>query len=182
MSHASIENAKVKKKIREALFTLLKKKKLSEITVTDIVTQAGVARASYYRNYDSKERIVEDYIDVLHDDIMSQIKLSDSYEIFAYDNIVDGFEKALTYFLQKKSYVMSIYQNGFGNLIQALLDRYIEEFVGDMPASSIERYKLYFISGAVGNILVHWLASGAVESPYEVAKIAANYLRGDILK
>lgn len=181
MSHGSIENAKVRRKIREALFSLLKKKKFSEITVTDIVTEASVARASYYRNYETKESIVEDFIDVLHDDIMSKIELSADYEIFDYDNVVDGFEKALTYFLQNKSYVITLYQNGFGNLIQELLNRYVEEFVGDMPSHSIDRYKLYFISGAVGNILVHWLEGGAIESPYEVARIAAGYLRGDIL-
>lgn len=117
-------------------------------------------------------------MNVLHDDIMSHIEVTDGYEIFDYDNAVDGFEKSLTFFLQKKSYIVTLYQNGFGNLIQEMLDRYLEDFIGDMPASSIERYKLYFISGAVGNILLHWLDTGAVESPYEMAKAAADYFRG----
>lgn len=181
MSHGSIENAKVKRKITESLFMLLKKKKFSEITVTDIVSTAGVARASYYRNFDCKEAIIEEYMDMIHHEIIPESELTDDFDIFSYERIITGFERSLTYFLKNKSYILILYKNGFGSLIQEILNRYIEDVAGDMPCDSIERYKLYFIAGAVFNVLVQWLENGAVESPLEIATACADFLSGKIV-
>jgi hypothetical protein len=62
-----------------------------------------------------------------------------------------------------------------------ILNCYIEEVAGDMARSSIERYKPYFVTGAAFNILIKWLEDGAVESPLEMAKACARFLRGDIV-
>ena len=51
-------NVEAKNKIVQALFTLLKKKRFSEITVTDLIKEAKVARATYYRNFECKEDII----------------------------------------------------------------------------------------------------------------------------
>ena len=51
-------NLRVKKNITEALFALMDKKDFSKITVTDIIEEAKVARASFYRNYESKEDLL----------------------------------------------------------------------------------------------------------------------------
>ena len=51
-------NRMVKIKISRALIKLMDQMPFSDITVTDIVKTAGVARASYYRNFDSKEEVL----------------------------------------------------------------------------------------------------------------------------
>ena len=51
-------NRETKVRITYALVSLLASKKLSDISVTDIVERAGVARASYYRNFSSKEDVL----------------------------------------------------------------------------------------------------------------------------
>lgn len=71
-------NQKVKRKIENALFTLLNRKNFSTITVTDIVQTAGVARASYYRNFRSKEQIIETYMANQRHDIADLITFSES--------------------------------------------------------------------------------------------------------
>ena len=50
-----------------------------------------------------------------------------------------------------------------------------------MPQNSIEHYKLYFISGAVFNVLIQWLQNGAIESPREIAKACVRFLSGGII-
>ena len=65
-------NLRVKNAISEALLALMHEKSFSEISITEIIERAGVARASFYRNYESKE-------DVLHkliDDILDKLKQS----------------------------------------------------------------------------------------------------------
>lgn len=181
MSKAEIENKRVKKQITEGLFSLMKRKPFSEITVTDIVTEANVARASYYRNFENKEAIIEHAIDELREELMQDIKYEDDALIFKEENVREGFEKALTSCLVIKSDLLTLYHNGFGSLIQSTFNRYIIEFAGNMPVHSIDRYKLYFIAGAVTNVLIEWLNEGAKEAPREIAAICVKYLTGGLL-
>ncbi len=182
MSHGSIENERVKRSIREAVFALLRKKNFSEITVTDIVSEAGVARASYYRNYESKEDILKDYVRSLNEEIIvsSDREIEKSGALNS-EKMASGLEKAFSVFLKNKSYILALCLNGFESYIQDLLDEEIEKLAGDMPANSTDRYKLYFISGSNNNILIHWLKNGAVESPYEIAKVCTKYLKNGVL-
>lgn len=94
MSKASMDNQRVKKRIAEGLFALLRKKAFSEITVTDIVREADVARASYYRNFDSKEQIIEAAMDDLRDQLLGDVDYDDDEQIFDRENARAGFEKA----------------------------------------------------------------------------------------
>lgn len=181
MSKASMDNMRVKKRITEGLFSLLHKKPFSEITVTDIVKESKVARASYYRNFENKEQIIEAAMDSLRDELMSDIWYDDDEHIFNQENARVGFEKALTCCLVKKSDLLTLYHNGFGSLIQQTFNRYIMEFAGNMPANSTERYKLYFIAGAVTNVLIEWLNDGAKEPPREIAELCVRYFSGGIL-
>lgn len=181
MSKASMDNQRVKNQITEGLFSLLRKKSFSEITVTDIVKEANVARASYYRNFQNKEEIIEAAMDSLRDELMADIHYDDDEHIFNQENARTGFEKALTCCLVKKSDLLTLYHNGFGSLIQQTFNRYIMEFAGNMPVNSVERYKLYFISGAVTNVLIEWLNEGAKEPPREIAALCVSYFTGGIL-
>lgn len=181
MSKASMDNRRVKNQITKGLFSLLRKKPFSEITVTDIVKESNVARASYYRNFENKEQIIEAAMDSLRDELMRDIKYDDDENIFNQDNAGAGFEKALTCCLVRKADLLTLYHNGFGSLIQQTFNRYIMEFAGNMSINSVDRYKLYFISGAVTNVLIEWLNEGAKEPPREIAALCVSYFTGGIL-
>lgn len=174
-------NNRVKKQIIDAFFTLLRKKTFSEITITDIVTEAKVSRASYYRNYNSKEAIIENALDNLRDEILKDVDYSDDAHIFKKENVLFRLSRAFTLCFSMKSDLLTLYNNGFGNLIQQVFNRYVIEFAGNMPASSIERYKLYFLSGATVNILYEWIVEGAKESPEEIAEICVRCMEGGLL-
>lgn len=51
-----------KEKMKKALIRLLAKKPFLEITVTDLVNEADVARASFYRMYSSLDGVVDDVL------------------------------------------------------------------------------------------------------------------------
>ena len=91
MSKASMDNMRVKKQITEGLFSLLRKKPFSEITVTDIVKESNVARASYYRNFQNKEEIIESAMDSLRDELMADIQYDDNEHIFNQGNARAGY-------------------------------------------------------------------------------------------
>lgn len=51
-------NRRVKESITTTLLHLLNQKSISEISISEIISKAGVARASFYRNYSSKENVI----------------------------------------------------------------------------------------------------------------------------
>ena len=68
ISEKSLENLKrfnqenkaiTRESIEISLLQLLEKKDLKKITISELVQRAGVSRAAFYRNYDSKEEILE---------------------------------------------------------------------------------------------------------------------------
>jgi len=179
MDKRLIENIRVKKSIEEAMFELLKKKKFSEITVSDIINVSCVARASYYRNYDSKEAVIKSFIERLRDEVEQSVHFSESKsEFFNHTNLVASLE----YYLKYKYYILQLYDNGFGLLIQDMINRFVEEILGDMPSSSVERYEIYMITGAWFNTLICWLKNGAKESPNEIVHVFLKFLLGSRIK
>ena len=51
-----------KEKLKQAVLRLLEKKHFLDITVTDLVNEAGVARASFYRLFSSIDGVVDDVL------------------------------------------------------------------------------------------------------------------------
>ena len=58
MNRVNCTNIIVKESITQALLILMESKDFQKITITEIVNKAGVARMSFYRNYDSKEDVI----------------------------------------------------------------------------------------------------------------------------
>ncbi|MGN1227180.1 MAG: TetR/AcrR family transcriptional regulator, partial [Christensenellales bacterium] len=48
--------------ISTALFELMEKKDFHKIKITEIIERAGVSRMGFYRNFKSKEDVVEQFI------------------------------------------------------------------------------------------------------------------------
>lgn len=63
-------NMRVKSGITVALLNLMHRKNFSDITASELVREAGVARAFFYRNYDSKE----DVLLTLIEDVLEQFR------------------------------------------------------------------------------------------------------------
>lgn len=157
-------NRQVKIKIGRALIKLMEEKPFSDITVTDIVKTAGVARASYYRNFDSKEEVLVK----ITDDIMSDYhrKASELGEdFFSYDSILLIFR----YFRSYKKFILCVFKSGLAYIYLDMFDRELENRMGDMPFNDIRRYNVYFYSGALYNVFLKWLENGMKEKPQDMA-------------
>ncbi len=65
-------NETVKEAITIALIDLMNKKPLGEISISELTRVAGVSRASFYRNYESKEQILVESINRMYRDLFEQ--------------------------------------------------------------------------------------------------------------
>ena len=59
MDKRKLANQQVKDRLLAALVEFAGRKDWSKVTVTELVEQAGVARASFYRNFSSVEELVD---------------------------------------------------------------------------------------------------------------------------
>lgn len=159
-------NIRVKSSITKALFELMHNKSFSDISISELIRSAGVARVSFYRNYDSKE----DVLMTLIDDVLEQFRGtidSDEVNYYTYQNIRRSFE----YFKKYGNFVLDLYQFGYGSILLEKLNCFHEEVAGTMPNSSIEKYKLYVYMGALFNTAIMWLKSGTKEDEEDITNM-----------
>lgn len=165
-------NQRVKKNITESLFLLMQKKELSEITVTEIIKKAGVARASFYRNYQSKEEVLS----VLIDDILEKYLDGRDFSAVKYDSY-EGVRKTFSYFEKYQKYALGLHRCGFTALLCEKLNAFHELVAGSMPVDSIERYSIYIFMGALLNTALSWLSGGKKESVDEISAYFFQFMQ-----
>lgn len=156
-------NLRVKKNITKSLFRLMHEKSFSDISISELIREAKVARVSFYRNYKSKE----DVLLTLIEDVLEQFRDTiDSNETnyYTYQNIHRSFE----FFSEYGDFVLDLYQFGYGSILLEKLNRFHEEVAGTMPNRSIEKYKLYMYMGALFNTAIMWIQNGKRESVEDI--------------
>lgn len=159
-------NKRVKNNITTALLHLMYQKSFSDITISELIRNAGVARVSFYRNYDSKE----DVLLTLIDDVLEQFREaidSNEAEYYTYQNVLKSFR----FFKIYGDFVLDLYHFGYGSILLEKLNRFHEEIAGTMPNTSIEKYGLYMYMGALFNTAIVWLQNGTKESEENITDI-----------
>ncbi len=158
-----LENKRVKDSIALAFFSLLRECKEEDITVTEIVNMAQVSRMAYYRNFDSKIEIIKYYI---NETIWSELNalLGENIEWLSGE-----FNTHFFHIMKKYRDIIILLNNrGYASIILNAFNEKNEELAGDMPATSVDRYKLYCAAGAGFNVALMWLRGGCRESEEEL--------------
>jgi AcrR family transcriptional regulator len=176
MNYGKQENHRVKLQVIDAFFALLAEKPASDIRPSDIIKRSGVARTTYYRNFFNQEDIVECYLSELRENTIPEADNALSYE-----NTLQGFTATLAAVKPEKDRFLLLYRGGFSQVLQAFLLDSIFDVAGDMSLDDPAIYRLYFVNGAMYNLLIAWFERDTKESPKELASIAANYLRNGAL-
>lgn len=157
-------NLRVKNHITKALFQLMHEKSFSDITISELIREAGVARVSFYRNYESKE----DVLLTLIEDVLEQYRSTtdcNETNYYTYRNVCRSF----AYFKKYGDIVLDLNRFGYGSILLEKLNRFHEQIAGTMPNSSIEKYQLYMYMGALYNTAVVWIQNGTRESVEDIA-------------
>ena len=169
------EDKTVSKGIRTALLELLAEKPYVDITVTDIVNRAGVARISYYRHYSS----VNDVVDSIVDELVSRLVKNTITIISSRDKelwmetLVDFFE-----FTGEKGnkYFKQISESNMAVIFVRVTER-LKTIKTDHGERSIEdKYNLAGKLGLIESVARHWIYCGMKESPREMAEYIAEKL------
>ena len=158
------------KKISDGFLELLYEHPFADITVSDLVRKAGVARVSFYRNFDS----TADVLELVVSEIIGKI-----YEITK-PVIVDRDQSRWRECLYGYILFLNESQNYYNLLksqnITMLLNHFIEsvrELVTEKENDDLKQtYSLMAALSLINGVLIKWRETGAKESVDDIV----NYL------
>ena len=151
--------------LRVAMIKLMAKKDFGKISITEITKHAGVSRTAFYRNYETREALVEDICKSL----VTELKASVSGE--AYRTERRGWYTNFFKTIRENSEYFQIYLNAhlqFGDL-------FVLESVYP-PTTPLERYAIAAREGAFLRVLTVWFNGGMQESPEEMGDICEKLI------
>ena len=166
----------VKDDIADAYVALLFQKNPDKISIRELAEKAGVSRMSFYRNFRTKEAIL-DY------------KLSKALqEIYDGAHFMDLSQRGpilleeFRYIADNKDFLKMINDRGQISLLYKWWDYFARKFLNEHDPTA-NPYEYAFYSGASINVIIRWIEGGIKESPEQMAEyfdalIAARLKRG----
>lgn len=154
--------------LAHALIELMEKKPIEEITITELTKKAGVSRMSYYRNFTSKQHILEEYLQT----IVRRFRSEGEKGGYLWKN--HGYEQllyAFRFFRQYSHYALCLHRANLSSILLDGLNRYMDLYILPTKADFARRCKTYAYAGALYNLYIQWLKDGMRESEEKMAEI-----------
>ncbi len=156
---------KSQKWIVSALLSIMETMPYKKITIIQICTIAQVDRRTFYRNFTSKDDVIDFNIQNLQNNFIQHLN---SINIRTINNMaVAQFE----FWENHISFLTLLYKNNMlNNLIFNVANIFIPQ-IYNLYHSQIPdffEYKCAFITGGFCNILIKWVSTGAKETPEEI--------------
>ncbi|MGN0729655.1 TetR/AcrR family transcriptional regulator [Treponema sp.] len=168
-----------KKQIQSALFDLMDRTPYEKITVKEILYEAKIARKTFYRNFDSKDDVLDSVIcQFLEDYFDSFVSMeNESLEVF-FDIVFSSVEKNIRFFeiLNKNSLLHLVFEK-LNTVIPQVHDKLCSDcsyFNG--VDSRLSRYLIAFNIGAVWNVIMCWLSDGMKTDKKLIKSVLVKYL------
>jgi AcrR family transcriptional regulator len=154
------KNTYVKKQITATLIDLLKKKSLSEISISELTDKAGIGRVSFYRNYQSKEDILKEESNRL---IKEWGKLYESNPESAPETL---FPSLFDFYRNHREFYTTLYNAGMSSIMMETIVGTIQ-ITPDMK--NLEAYIKSFWAYGIYGWLLEWIKRGMPESGKELS-------------
>ena len=168
------EKSSVKKRMADAFVDMLSQKSYADITVTDIVNTAQVARVSFYRNFNSISDVVDYITDELAiefiDKILPVLNSNDEnkWREFLFDfinNALNNRGKIEAINLQNTAVLFSY------------LNTKMQMYVNVNSNKTIsDKYTSYVKACLINNVVKKWIDDGMVETPEEIINYLMSFI------
>ena len=164
-----------------SLLTLMEKKNFNDITISEIANHAGLSRVTFYRIFNSKEEILEQYFYMICDEYIDCFDETKQYKL--HDIIVVFFE----FWEQHISFLNLMIQN---NLYYDLLDKFNQflPIIHQSVTCKTVKYNnpfeleigLLTNAGVLWNIIPKWLEQTPRPSGMEMSEIIINGIKRNL--
>lgn len=157
-----MRNSYVLNQITEAMIDLLKEKEMNNISISELCDKAQIGRTSFYRNFDSKEAIVEFIIERKIDEWDSSRKKESEEGVSQFFGQLTGHLK------ENEELYLLLEKRG---LLQLLLNVLIKKTGPTKEDSNIWAYTKAFIAYGTFGWLQAWISRGMQESAEEMTQL-----------
>lgn len=173
---AKNEGYTVKREIINAVVRLMTEKSYMDISVTDIISTAQVARASFYRNFNSINDVLDTIVDELSDEFLEDIypALSSTDERIWREFLFSHF-----YRFTRKQRKMEDFHPQNISVLFARMDSKMQKKGAELPAGTMrEKYMAIGKMGLINNITKKWMDGGMKETPEEMINFIMSFITG----
>ncbi len=158
--------------LTEALFYLLKTKSFSKITINDIAKKAGVSRLTFYRNFNSKEDILQQRFDTLFDNFYNDITKNNI------TSVRDTILLVFSYWYKNQEYLKILIDNKLEKNIYTNFNTYILRIFNKLNiAEFYSPEHITFISGGLFFSMINWIEGNCQQSPKEITNSIIKILK-----
>ena len=155
-------NAYVTNHLTEALLSLLAKKPLDDISISELVDAAGVGRASFYRNYARKEDILKAHIDTLFREWAGECDKGSETPLS------EQVRTMIAHFEKHRSFYQLLNERGLTYLLKDV----IIGICGPKPEYETTRaYAAAFVAYTLYGWIDVWFQRGMAETADEIAEL-----------
>ena len=162
------KNTYVRQHILSALLELMKTQEFSAISIQAVVNAAGVGRASFYRNFGSKEDVLKQESFRLTSLWKAQFDQEPPSGTPGQDNL--WLISLLDFYKEHSEFYLALYQAGLSDIVLETILSYFDRSP-EIPNG------LAYLNSAIGYMLygwVHeWMRRGMQESGTELARMFA---------
>lgn len=158
--------------IAEALIELLQIKPIDKISIDEIVQKAGIGRATYYRNFQSKQAVLT-YTLVRHWETNAEQRNLAERNSFDIHNALAFFE--INYMI--KDLLSLIYSQ---NQQHTLQEAFYTIMVPTGTENKTVRYRESFYSSGLYGLLDQWIKFGFQDTPQEMAQTLVDIIEKSI--
>ncbi|MBM7549312.1 TetR/AcrR family transcriptional regulator [Peptoniphilus gorbachii] len=169
--------------IRKEFIKLLNKKKLHNITVTELAKECNIERKTFYYHYENLTELVKEIFDEELDRVIEEFNETLSWE--------ESFILVAKFILDNKKVVKHMYESDY----KIDLEKYIFSIAGEIMRKYVIRaakntkaqeadIKLiaYFYQCALSSSLIQWVATDMKTDPKVVTRRLGELMDGNILE
>src|SRR5471030_1460938 len=145
-----------KKWLTESLLELMAQTPYSKITIQDISKKADLVRQTFYKNYATKDDILENHIEHLFINFAQEFFKQNKFnmKIFMKSHLNFWSEDSIFLDLLIKNDLTHLLDKQYKKHIPKLVDVLIQKQM--VQDDTKHKYALAFLSGALVNVLVEW--------------------------
>ncbi len=150
----------------------LAEKPFEEISVSDICTNASLARKTFYNNFGSKESVIEHIAEKLlnvYNKMIAEEKASSLKEMaYLYFCFGEKYKKVLSVFIKNNLFYLFVKQ--FDELLPTINTLLFGDKINEMGDENL-KYVFAFNSAGVNRLLQIWIENGLEKTSREMGDI-----------
>lgn len=172
---------KTRRQLRECLITLLKEKKVQDITVRELTDMADLNRGTFYLHYKDVFDLLEKTESELQEDFNQLVCKHDAVDLKQRPSVIFNEIYSLVYDNADLIEIL-LGENGDLNFVNRLKQLIREKCLKDWMevfrsgnAAAFDAFFSFIVSGCIG-LVQYWLQTGLKETPEQMAKLTEHII------